>query len=324
MSVIEIGGIYPKCQKITNGVDVSHSFYNAGEKEIKYITFRYLAYNRVNDLVACTVSKKTESGGKLTGPIPPKYDGYVKWQSMWYNPTVAHVVISKICIQYMDNTEEEIDGKDIVNMWDEGSVYYREVVIPKRKADEERKIKEAAEAAEAQERKIKEAAEAQERKIKEAAEAQERKIKEAAEAQERKIVNEAFKKVYGKSWKRPKKKDLVAACSALFLEFKNDEKMLLKVLDKVIDEIKCSAGIGYSSIRGYIIGDYIEKEFFSNEELKKKAVTLWKEGVGQHNKEVGPGSPFFDKMGRRKMVKKYADKIRKYDSEYTEPQWPTR
>ena len=202
MSTIEIGKIQKTTEKITNGVEVSHSFYNAGEKEIKYITFRYLAYNSVNDLVACTVSQKTESGGKLTGPIPPKYDGYVKWQSMCYNPTVANVVISNICIQYMDNTEEEIDGKDIVNMWDEGSVYYREVVIPKRKADEERKIK------------------------------------EAAEAQERKIVDEAFKKVYGDPWKRPDKKKLVDACSALFFEFKNDEKTLFKVLDKVIDKIK--------------------------------------------------------------------------------------
>ena len=287
MSTIEIDGVFNTI-KITDSVQVYHSFYNAGEKEIKYITFFYVAYNSVEDIVACKIRGTTEASGKLTGPINPKQKGYVRWDSMWYNSTVERVVISKISIQYMDNTEEVIAGKDVMKMWDPQSSYYREVHIPLEKAREEK-----------------------EKRF-------------ATEAEERKIISEAFDRIYGKGWRRcPKEKNMVAACSALFSEFKNDEKMLLKVLDKVIKENE-SISLSFVAckyIRGYIIGDCIEKEFCSNEELMKRAILLWKEGIRCHNREVELSPSFFKKAGRRKSVKKYAEKIRKYDPEYIEPQW---
>ena len=96
MSTIEVGQIFKKIKEHTGGVDISHQYYNAGEKEIKYITFSYLAYNRVNDIVVCTVNKVAEVCGKETGPIKAKTRNSVGFCNMWWNPTVHEVVISKI------------------------------------------------------------------------------------------------------------------------------------------------------------------------------------------------------------------------------------
>ena len=58
------------------------------------------------------------------------------------------MVLTKIHVQYMDNTEEMIDGKDIVFMDDKNSAYYNEVALPEQKARAEREKKAAEERAE--------------------------------------------------------------------------------------------------------------------------------------------------------------------------------
>ena len=118
MSTIEVGKVNVKLSEFSKGVNISHSYYNAGEKEIKYITFFYLPYNSVNDIVTCEVSKRSEASCRVTGPSPPKYQCHsFKREHIWYNETVSKVIISKIRIQYMDNTEEAIHGNDIVDMF---------------------------------------------------------------------------------------------------------------------------------------------------------------------------------------------------------------
>ncbi len=136
MSTIEVGLVKVTRSQITDKVDVFHAFYNAGEKEIKYITFTYVPYNSVKDAVACTVSGEIEKSGKLTGPIPPKHKSFVKWENMWFNPTIESAVLTEIRIQYMDNSEEVIEGEDIVSIHDKNSIYYRDIG---RKEEEERK-----------------------------------------------------------------------------------------------------------------------------------------------------------------------------------------
>ncbi len=140
MSTIEVGKISITIKEVFDGVDISHKYYNAGEKEIKYITFSYLAYNAVNDIVGNNVNGKTEVSVRLTGPISPKKTDKVEWENVWFNPTVSTVVISKIHIQYMDDTEELIEGKDIISIHDQESAYYDEVTIP---AQKEKRINDA-------------------------------------------------------------------------------------------------------------------------------------------------------------------------------------
>ncbi len=137
MSTIEVGKIYAVRNSV-NGVKVAHEYYNSSDKEIKYITFSYAPFNSVNDLVKCTVSGKTVASGELTGPISAKHKGYIAWENMWYNPTITTAKIVKIHIQYMDGTEEEIEGKDVVSMEDKESAYYNEV--GKKEAEERAKI----------------------------------------------------------------------------------------------------------------------------------------------------------------------------------------
>ena len=139
MSNIEVGIVRITCT--ANSATVSHDQYNASGKEIKYITFSYVPYNAVNDTVTCTASGKCEARGEVTGPISPKYKGSIKWERMWFNPTVTKAVITQIHIQYMDNTEEVIEGKDLMSMNDPQSEYYKKEE-ERKKREEERKKRE--------------------------------------------------------------------------------------------------------------------------------------------------------------------------------------
>lgn len=251
MSTIEVRKPWTKRHEISDAIDVSQSFYNAGEKEIKYITFSYLAYNSVKDIVSCTVSGKTEVNGKLTGPIPPKHESYVTWNSMWFNPTVSTVVLTRMYIQFMDNTEELIEGKDIVYMDDEKSMYYQNITLPNLELQKREKA-----------------------------------IKEAIE-------------------KLSRQKATADGIKEVFLEYKDNEKTLLEILDKIY--IKNS--------NGYLIGDYIEKEYSSNEAFMGKAVAFWKSSIAYQ--QMYYNMP--DVKELTNYPEKYSKKIKKYEPAYVMP-----
>lgn len=130
-----------------DGAGVEHGYFNATDKEIKYLTFVYVPYNKVGDQVQCTMSEKSEVSCELTGPIKPYCQSRVKWEALWYNPTVTKVELVRIYIKYMDGTEETIDGADVVNMDDKQSVYYEKIGKAKEEEykinTEKRKLKEA-------------------------------------------------------------------------------------------------------------------------------------------------------------------------------------
>ena len=235
MSTIEVGKILTTTNT-ADGVKVSHEYYNAGEKGIKYITFSYLPYNSVNDVVACRINGKTEASGKLTGPIPPKHYGNITWENMWYNPTVTTAVLTKIYVQFMDNTEEVIGGKDILTIDDPKSSYYHDIM---------RKIK----------------------------------------------LSKMLSQENG--------------IEKVFAELKDDEEALLEVLD--------SAKVGIKA--GYLIGDYIEKEYSFNEVFMKKAVSFWKSSVADQQKYYNTR----DARECQGFPEKYAAKIKKYEPAYVIP-----
>ena len=125
-----------------NGVGVFHKYYNAGDKTIKYLTFTYVPYNDVRDVVSCSVSGKSEVDCRITGPIKPDTKSEARWDVLWYNPTVSRTKISRVHIVYMDDTEEVIEGNNIMNIYDEKSVYYAKHGAAEKKEREERKKKE--------------------------------------------------------------------------------------------------------------------------------------------------------------------------------------
>ena len=311
MSKIEVGKIETSIGKITNSVGISHKYYYTGKKVIKYLTFSYLAYNAVDDVVECLASGVTEVSGKVTGPISPKlfnykksewyfdYDQEVEWKSLWINPTVSRVVVTKIHIQYMDNTEEVIDGKDIVSMDDKNSAYYRNVKIPKKEV-----IKENQKAYERDQTK----------------EEKKKRAEEEKKKKELRIIHISLNFTHCPSLTlTPKEEDVIGYCTSAFGEFRNDEDALLRIFDRVLNDtigIFNSENI-YVSMTGHIIGDCIEKEYSSNEVFMKKAVLFWKRSVA-FRQEYQHFSR--DEAKKRKLyVKKYSEKIRKYEPDYIAP-----
>lgn len=115
MSSIEISSPYTPSPNSAGGVDVCHTIFNASEKSMKYITFTYIPYNSVGDILSCTVKRQSEMSCKVTGPFTPGQESYLHWENVWYNPTVVDAKIKEVKIQYMDDTEETIAGEDILD-----------------------------------------------------------------------------------------------------------------------------------------------------------------------------------------------------------------
>lgn len=142
MSTVEVREPEGKLNRV-NGFDLKQTYYNAGDKVIKYLTFSYLPYNAVGDVVRCTVTQKTEARGQITGPIKPNTYDSAEWTSMWYNTTIESVKIVGIHIQFMDNTQEVIEGKDIVFMHDPQSVWHKKLEEEIKAREEEKAIAKA-------------------------------------------------------------------------------------------------------------------------------------------------------------------------------------
>ena len=129
MSSLERGFLIQKTNS-ANGVGVRHRYFNASDKVMKYITFTYVPYNDVGDQVCCTINKKVEAAGRLTGPVEPKEVGSVEWDVLWYNPTISEIQLAEVSIEYMDGSKETLIGNDIGDMDAEGSVYYETIQKP--------------------------------------------------------------------------------------------------------------------------------------------------------------------------------------------------
>ncbi len=105
------GYIYPGANS-AGGVSVSGIFVNNSPKTIKYITLRFIPYNQVGDAVGCDIKKCSEYGLQCTGPVSPNHKKSFFGENMWYNYSIKSVKVSRVEIQYMDGTEETIQGSD--------------------------------------------------------------------------------------------------------------------------------------------------------------------------------------------------------------------
>lgn len=99
------------------GVSVGWKFQNTGTKSIKYASFFFIPYNSVGDAVGCSITGKSEDGGKFTGPLEPNQitDG-IHLENLWYNNSIRSVKITKVYIQYMDGTEETVLGSQVTQI----------------------------------------------------------------------------------------------------------------------------------------------------------------------------------------------------------------
>ena len=130
------------------GIKVEISWENKSSKEIKYISFRTVLYNRVNDIISSEIGNKTYINLEQTGPVPQgkgcyyignidyvknivrkrftktivSYDEYLEdigkdwadsyWDNVWYNYDGYYAKIVGVEIDYMDGTTYKLENEE--------------------------------------------------------------------------------------------------------------------------------------------------------------------------------------------------------------------
>jgi len=89
-----------------NGIDFSIDWgYFDSSKDIKYIYFTTVPYNKVGDVQTCRITGHSTFTGTITGPISAadKFNLSI-WKTAWYNSTISCIKITKVKVEYMDGT----------------------------------------------------------------------------------------------------------------------------------------------------------------------------------------------------------------------------
>ena len=94
--------------------DIMTSFWHDENRSIKYITFYYIPYNRVGDIVCCKVKKVSERGLLCTGPYESGKIHSALGRRMWRNHSVDSVKITKAKIEFMDGTKKTIPATEML------------------------------------------------------------------------------------------------------------------------------------------------------------------------------------------------------------------
>lgn len=95
------------------GISVKGAIYNTGTKPIKYISVYFQPFNAVGDAVGCTIKKVSKYGLQITGPIGANRMKNFYGENMWYNNSITSVRVCGAEVQYIDGTEETIQGNQI-------------------------------------------------------------------------------------------------------------------------------------------------------------------------------------------------------------------
>lgn len=99
------------------GVSVSADI-SDNAKEIKYVDYTLAAKNRVGDIIPSDISGEPTFTVQVIGPIKPNSKGiahanYYNFNDMvFYGKTIASMALVSVKITFMDETVEEIAGKD--------------------------------------------------------------------------------------------------------------------------------------------------------------------------------------------------------------------
>ena len=124
--IIRVNAVYPYDMDYYGGTDLIVNFVNNSDKIIKYITFYCQPFNAVGDPVSCEIqyesalsmSHLSEGAFESTGPYA-KGEGIqgtrYRWAKAWYNSTIKTVKLNKVKIEYMDGSEELIEGEEDIS-----------------------------------------------------------------------------------------------------------------------------------------------------------------------------------------------------------------
>lgn len=112
---VKILKAYLSSPNSAGGVDAHLVWKNVSKKTIKYLTWSGYPVNAVGDAVACEIRGRSESGGKVTGPIKPgtTYGYGYYWECLWYNYSAKKLVLTGIDIEYMDGSTMRINQNEL-------------------------------------------------------------------------------------------------------------------------------------------------------------------------------------------------------------------
>lgn len=100
----------------TGKVDLRFDIQNTSSKRIKYAIFYLVPYNNVYDVVGSELDGKAEKGVEVTGPLEPNQIHKAYFEMVWYNNTIRSAKLTKVEIQYMDGTEETVQGSEVTSV----------------------------------------------------------------------------------------------------------------------------------------------------------------------------------------------------------------
>lgn len=110
---IRIRSLWTSRPNSAGGVDLHLVWQNTGSKTVKYARFDLIPYNAVDDVVEDEIRGQSEVTAEVTGPVRPGAvsggDGWY-WESVWYNSTIVRAELTRVRLEYMDGTKEEIIG----------------------------------------------------------------------------------------------------------------------------------------------------------------------------------------------------------------------
>ena len=105
---IEIIKYYTSSPNSAGGVDCHIIWKNLSEKTVKYVRFKVVPYNKVNDRVKGKYDYNDNGAKtvKVTGPVKSKqiYGNGTYWDCLWYSWTIDYMLITGIEIEYLDGS----------------------------------------------------------------------------------------------------------------------------------------------------------------------------------------------------------------------------
>ncbi len=96
------------------GMSVELKLKNNKGKTIKYATLYVTAYNQLGDPAPCSVHKEATRVLSITGPIEQGKDsGKLIFETIWYNPTITNIQLSRMIVEYSDGSKELYDYRKV-------------------------------------------------------------------------------------------------------------------------------------------------------------------------------------------------------------------
>lgn len=111
---VYIGSINVGPPNSAGGRQITYTWKNISNKDIKYLTISTNLYNRVDDRVFCRIG----FGGSIrfTGPVNAGSYRRGSPQSLCYDSTAIRGEVRSIRVVYMDDSSETIERKELLEM----------------------------------------------------------------------------------------------------------------------------------------------------------------------------------------------------------------